>query len=401
MLLPPGGCARSATGFVSLLLPVYLLASATAPFEIGVDRHRDAGRLGAAHAAGRPARPPLPRRAALLLGAALLMALTGARVRPGRRLLAAAPRRLRRHAQPVGGRRQRVPAAGAGAARPARCADRDRTALFARYSLVGIARRRGGRARRRPARAACGGSCAAGSRPALRGGVPALRRARAGRPAPLPPPARARSRRPDERRAQPLGRSRRIVLTLAALFSLDAFAGGLVVQSLLALWLFQRFGLSLATPGVIFFWTGLLSALSYLAAAPHRAADRARQHDGVHAPAGERLPRPRALRAEPRRSRSRCCSCAARSRRWTCRPAPPTSWRWSSRASAPAAASVTAVPRSLAAAASPRLPALLAASGFGWPLVLAGGLKIAYDLLCWRCSGTVRPPEETAGRSRP
>jgi hypothetical protein len=57
------------------------------------------------------------------------------------------------------------------------------------------------------------------------------------------------------------------VLTLAALFSLDAFAGGLVVNSLLALWLFERFGLSLTTTGVIFFWTGVLSALSYFAAA--------------------------------------------------------------------------------------------------------------------------------------
>ena len=66
--------------------------------------------------------------------------------------------------------------------------------------------------------------------------------------------------------AHPLGPSRRIVLLLAALFSLDSFAGGFVVQSLLALWLFERFGLSLATTGVIFFWAGVLSALSYFAA---------------------------------------------------------------------------------------------------------------------------------------
>ena len=47
-----------------------------------------------------------------------------------------------------------------------------------------------------------------------------------------------------------------IVYKLAALFSLDAFGGGFVVQSLLALWLFERFDLSLATAGAIFFWTG-------------------------------------------------------------------------------------------------------------------------------------------------
>lgn len=60
-----------------------------------------------------------------------------------------------------------------------------------------------------------------------------------------------------------------------------------------------------------------------------------------------------------------------------------------------AAASVTAVPRSLAAAASPILAgALLGASGFGWPLVIGGGLKIIYDLLLLGMFRKVRPPEE-------
>jgi hypothetical protein len=65
-----------------------------------------------------------------------------------------------------------------------------------------------------------------------------------------------------------LGPSRRVVWELAALFSLDAFAGGLVVQSLLALWLLQAFELSLAVTAQLFFWSGLLTALSYLVAAP-------------------------------------------------------------------------------------------------------------------------------------
>ncbi len=60
-----------------------------------------------------------------------------------------------------------------------------------------------------------------------------------------------------------LGPSRSIVLRLAALFSLDAFAGGFVVQSLLALWLFERFQMSLSAAAMFFFWTGLLSALSF------------------------------------------------------------------------------------------------------------------------------------------
>src|SRR5262249_26173031 len=65
----------------------------------------------------------------------------------------------------------------------------------------------------------------------------------------------------------PLGPSRRTVYKLAALFSLDSFAGGFVVQSLLALWLFQRFDISLSTASVFFFWTSVLSAFSYPIAA--------------------------------------------------------------------------------------------------------------------------------------
>lgn len=70
----------------------------------------------------------------------------------------------------------------------------------------------------------------------------------------------------------PLRESNRTVLMLAALFSLDAFGGGFVVQSLLALWLFQKYQLSVLAAGAIFFWTGVLSALSNLVAV--RMSDR-------------------------------------------------------------------------------------------------------------------------------
>jgi hypothetical protein len=60
-----------------------------------------------------------------------------------------------------------------------------------------------------------------------------------------------------------------------------------------------------------------------------------------------------------------------------------------------AAASITAVPRSLASAASPALAGLLLASSpFGWPLVIAGGLKILYDGLLLAMFRNVRPPHE-------
>src|SRR5207302_90638 len=67
--------------------------------------------------------------------------------------------------------------------------------------------------------------------------------------------------------AQPLARSRGIVLKLSALFSLDSFGGGFVVQSLLVLWLFRRFALPVQVAGAIFFAAGLLAALSQFVAA--------------------------------------------------------------------------------------------------------------------------------------
>ena len=70
----------------------------------------------------------------------------------------------------------------------------------------------------------------------------------------------------------------------------------------------------------------------------------------------------------------------------------------------PAAASITSVPRSLASAASPFLAGyMLGISSFGWPLVVAGGVKIVYDLLLLAMFRKVRPPEEAAAliASRP
>jgi hypothetical protein len=64
----------------------------------------------------------------------------------------------------------------------------------------------------------------------------------------------------------------------------------------------------------------------------------------------------------------------------------------------PAAASITSVPRSLASAASPALAGyLLGGSSVGWPLVAAGALKIAYDLMLLAAFRKIRPPEEGAG----
>lgn len=193
----------------------------------------------------------------------------------------------------------------------------------------------------------------------------------------------------------PLGKSRRMVYTLAALFSIDSFAGGFAVQSLLALWLFQRFDLSVTAAGTIFFWTGLLTAFSHLAAA--RVAARFGLINTMvftHLPANVFLilvpfmpTLELALLFLFLRSALSSMDVPAR-----------TSYVMAvvSPGERTAAASVTAVPRSLASALSPSLAgALLAMSTFGWPLVICGALKIVYDLTLLKMFSAVKPPEET------
>jgi MFS family permease len=198
---------------------------------------------------------------------------------------------------------------------------------------------------------------------------------------------------PQPKRA-PLVESRRIVYTLSALFALDSLGGGFVVQSLLALWLFQRFDLSVATAGTIFFWTGVLSAGSYLVAV--RLAQRFGLVNAMvftHLPSNVLLllvpfmpTLPLAIVLLLARSALSQMDVPTRNS-YVMAIVPP--------AERPAAASVTSVPRSLAQGLSPLLSGyLLGLSTFGWPLVLAGALKAIYDLLMLAMFAKVRPPEE-------
>ena len=183
-----------------------------------------------------------------------------------------------------------------------------------------------------------------------------------------------------ERHAAPLGQSRRIVTRLALLFSVDAFAGGLVVNSLLSLWLMQRFGLSLGAAGQFFFCAGLLSAASQLAAAP-LAGKIGLLNTMVftHIPASLCLiaaaftaSLPATLTLLLIRSALSQMDVSARTAYVMAVVTP---------AERPAAASFTSVPRSLAASLAPSLAGGLI--GMGWlgvPLVACGALKIAYDL---------------------
>lgn len=181
--------------------------------------------------------------------------------------------------------------------------------------------------------------------------------------------------------ATPLGPSRKVVFKLAALFSIDAFAGGLVVNSLLALWLFDRFGLSLAAAGAFFFWAGLLTTASQLLApAVARRIGLLNTMVFTHIPANICLifaslspSMEIALALLLTRSALSQMDVPTRTAYVMSVVTPPE------RA---AAASFTAVPRSLASAASPSLGGALFAAGLlSAPLIVCGVLKITYDLM--------------------
>ena len=182
----------------------------------------------------------------------------------------------------------------------------------------------------------------------------------------------------------PLGPSKSVVIKLAALFSVDSFAGGLVVNSLLALWLFQRFGLSLSAAGFFFFGSGLLGAASQLA-----APLLARRIGLVSTMVFTHIPASLCLIAAAFASDVRLALGLLLARALVSSMDVPARSAFVMSVVHPheraAAASFTAVPRSLASAASPLLAGWLFQSGWvAAPLVACGVLKIAYDLALWR-----------------
>jgi MFS family permease len=198
--------------------------------------------------------------------------------------------------------------------------------------------------------------------------------------------------------AAPLRESRRIVYTLAALFSLDAFGGGFIVQSLLALWLFEKFQLSTTVAGTIFFWTGVFSAFSYLVAA--RIAHRIGL---VNTMVFTHLPSSVLLLLTPFAPGLGWVIALLLLRSALSQMDVPTRSSYVMAVVSPAeraaAAGITSVPRSLASAVSPLIAGyLLGLSAFGWPLIVAGAVKIAYDLMLLATFRAVRPPEEVASR---
>jgi MFS family permease len=184
----------------------------------------------------------------------------------------------------------------------------------------------------------------------------------------------------EQKPAVPLGPSRGIVWRLAALFSVDSFAGGLVLNSLLALWLFERFGMTLAAAGAFFFWTGLLAAFSQLAAGP-----LARRIGMINTMVFTHIPSSLCLIGAALASSLDVTLGLLLARSLLSQMDVPARGAFVmtvvTPAERPAAASFTAVPRSLASAISPSISgALFAAGAMAAPLVACGVLKIAYDL---------------------
>lgn len=186
---------------------------------------------------------------------------------------------------------------------------------------------------------------------------------------------------------RPLGESRPVVYRLAALFSLDAFGGGFVTQSLLALWLFRRHDFTLANAGFVFAAMGVLSAASGFAAARiERRLGPIRTMAFTHMPAQVLL-----ILAALMPNGTWAVICLLARSLLASMDVPVRNAYVMSVVTPPeraAAASVTNVPRSLASALPPFAAGwMLDHTTFGWPLIIAGVAKLTYDVLLLRMFG--------------
>ncbi len=373
-----------ADGYVAVLLPVYLLALGYGTIEVGVlSTVTMLGSAAATLAVGRWGHRFELRR--LLIAAAALMAVTGIGFAAFSSLWPLLIVALAGTMNPGGGDVSvfyPLEHTALAAATPAA----ERTSSFARYSFIGSMFGAVG------ALAAAGPEWLAGQGIAM---LDALKLMFVLYGAIGIAVGLIYSRFPrvteTERPAVPLGPSRVMVWKLAGLFSVDSFAGGLMINSLLALWLFERFDLSLTAAGAFFFWTGLLSAVSQLAAAPlSRRIGLVNTMVFTHLPANFCLiaaafvtTLESALALLLVRSLLSQMDVPARGAYVMSVVTP---------AERPAAASFTAVPRSLASSLSPSLTGLMFAAGaMAAPLVLCGVLKSAYDVALLMMFRKVRP----------
>ena len=202
--------------------------------------------------------------------------------------------------------------------------------------------------------------------------------------------------RKSDSRARKVGlqKSRGTVVKLAGLFALDALAGGFIVQSIVAYWFYLRYQLDLKVLGGIFFGTNMLAALSFLA-----APAIARRIGLLNTMVFTHLPSNFLLLLVPLMPNVELAVAVLLLRHLLSQMDVPTRQSYTMAVVDPgeraAAAGVLSVARNAGAAIAPLFTgAILAAPVLGLPFLLAGGLKVIYDLVIYVVFRRVKPPEE-------
>jgi MFS family permease len=194
---------------------------------------------------------------------------------------------------------------------------------------------------------------------------------------------------PGERRGG-LGVSRKRVFTLAGLFSIDSFAGGMAVQSIIALFLFRKFDLDPALTGAVFLATNFLSAASFLASA--RLSNR---FGLVNTMVFTHLPSNAFLVAVALAPSAGLAIVFLMARSLLSQMDVPPRQTLVMSVVDPeeraAAAATTGLARSISSSAGPSIGGALFGVGLGAPFIACAALKSTYDLLLWGIFRNVRP----------
>lgn len=192
-----------------------------------------------------------------------------------------------------------------------------------------------------------------------------------------------------------LHKSRKVVFKLSAFFALDAFAGGLIVQSMIAYWFHVKFGVDSGVLGSIFFGANILAGISSLLAV--KIADK---FGLINTMVFTHIPSNILLILVPLMPSLPLAIGILLLRFSISQMDVPTRQSYTMAVVAPdersAAAGVTAIARSVGASISPALTGIFFSMPnlLSVPFFLCGGLKIVYDLLLWREFSAVKPPEE-------
>jgi MFS family permease len=198
----------------------------------------------------------------------------------------------------------------------------------------------------------------------------------------------------SQKRAISVQRSRKVVAKLAGLFAVDAFAGGFIVQSIVAYWFYLRYETDLNTLGGIFFGTNLLAALSFLA-----APAIARRFGLLNTMVFTHLPSNVLLLLIPLMPNLELAVVMLLVRNLLSQLDVPTRQSYAMAVVDPderaASAGILSVARNAGAAIAPLFTGpILTVPSLGLPFLLAGGLKIIYDLWIFAVFRKVKPPEE-------